>query len=463
MFLALLVNLSVSYLLRTETLLNSPYNRRVQEEQFGQSRGPIMVGNTAVAATAPSGDPRIPNVRVYENGPMYAPLTGYYSFVYGRSRLEQSYNAELAGTSSAQSIDRLVDMVAGRQPEGAIVQTTINPRAQQAAWDAMQGRRGGVVAMDYTTGAILAYASVPSYDPALLSSLDYDAVEANWEALLADPAAPLSDRAGGEVYPPGSTFKLVTTAAALEAGWRPDTLIDSPRTLQLPGSDHVLTNFADASCGADRITMLDALKVSCNTAYANIGMALGESALRRQAEAFGFNTAVESDVWSATSRFPSGLDPATLAMSAIGQYEVAASPLQIAMVSAAIANGGVQMEPYLVSEVRNPDLSVLSIHAKKVLRQSLSSQSAQLLQEMMVENVRSGGAKTVAMDGLRVGGKTGTAQSDPSRPSYYWFTGFVSESHVAIAVFVEQTAAGDASSSSVVAGGVFRSVAEALR
>jgi peptidoglycan glycosyltransferase len=463
MFLALLVNLSVSYLFRSDELLNSVHNRRVQEEQFGQPRGPIMAGNTAIAATASSGDPRIPNVRVYANGAMYAPVTGYYSFIYGRSHLEQDYNAQLSGTSAAQSVDRIIDALAGRQTAGAIVQTTINPQVQQAAWDAMQGYRGGAVVLDYTTGAILAYVSMPSYDPAMLSSLDYDAVEANWKALLADPNEPLSDRAGKEVFPPGSTFKLVTTAAALEAGWRPDTLVDSPRGLQLPDSDHVLTNFADASCGADRITMLDALKVSCNTAYANIGMALGEAALRRQAEAFGFNSAVSSDIWSAVSRFPTDQDLASLAMSAIGQYEVSASPLQMAMVSAAIANNGVQMEPYLVSEVRNPDLSVLSIHAKRVLRQSLSAQSAQLLQNMMVENVTSGGADAAGISGLSIGGKTGTAQSDPSRPVYYWFTGFVSEPHVAITIFVEHTPDGAAASSSLVAGRMFRTVAEALR
>ncbi|MDR0435360.1 MAG: penicillin-binding protein 2 [Propionibacteriaceae bacterium] len=465
MFLALLVNLSVSYFLRTDALLNSPYNRRVQQEQFGQARGPIMAGNIAAAATTPSGDPRIPNIRVYANGPMYAPVTGYYSFIYGRSRLEQDYNAELTGTSAAQSIERVIDVIAGRQPEGAIVQTTIHPRVQQAAWDAMQGRSGGVVVIDYTTGAILAYVSTPSYDPALLSGLDYDAVEANWEALLADPDSPLSDRAGGEVYPPGSTFKLVTTAAALEAGWAADTMVDSPDRLPLPGSDHVLTNYNDLSCGGERITILKALKESCNTAYANIGMALGETALRRQAEAFGFNTVVESDIWSARSRFPSGLDPATLAMSSIGQYEVAASPLQMAMVVAAIANDGVLMEPYLVSEVRNPDLSVLSIHAKRVLKQSVTTQTARVLQEMMIANVADadGGATLLRVDGVTAGGKTGTAQSDPARPPYYWFAGFAVESHIAVAVVVERTAPGDPASASRTAGQVFKAVVEALR
>ncbi|MDR0837518.1 MAG: penicillin-binding protein 2 [Propionibacteriaceae bacterium] len=463
MFFALLINITASYLFRGPDLTNSPLNQRVLGEQFGWPRGPLMAGNTAIVSSEAVDSDLWANRRVYANGPMYAPITGYYSLNYGRSRLEQVYNAQLTSTSDSQVFTNVLDALAGRSTPGAIVQTTINASAQAAAWEAMQGRKGAVVAVDYTTGAILVYVSTPSYDPSLLASSDINQVVAAWDALVDDPSQPMSDRAGREIYPPGSTFKLVTTAAALEAGWRPDTMVDSPRQLQLPNSEHVLENFDGESCGGDRITMLDALKVSCNTAYANIGMALGASALQSQAEKFGFNDTFVSDIGSARSNFPTDIDAAQTAMSAIGQFEVAATPLQMTMVAAAVANHGVLMEPYFVSEIRNPDLSVLSIHAKNPIRQALSEQSAGILAAMMIENATSGGATPAQVDGLTVGGKTGTAQSATGVAPYYWFVGFVEESHVAIGVFVEETKPGDPSWSGGVAGPAFRAVAEALR
>jgi peptidoglycan glycosyltransferase len=463
MFFALLANITGSYLFRGPELTNSPLNQRVLQEQFGWPRGPLMAGNTPIVESVAVDSYLWANKRVYNNGPMYAPITGYYSLNFGRSRLEQVYNAELTSTSDSQLMARVMDALAGRSTQGAIVQTTINPAAQAAAWEAMQGRKGAVVAVDYTTGALLAYVSTPSYDPADLASSDLDHVVDAWDAYNDDPARPMADRAGREIYPPGSTFKLVTTAAALEAGWRPDTLVDSPKELPLPNSEHVLENFGQVGCGGERITMLDAMKVSCNTAYANIGMALGADALRNQAEKFGFNEGFMSDIGSATSNFPSEMDAAQTAMSAIGQFEVAATPLQMTMVAAAIANRGVLMEPYLVSELRNPDLSVLSIHAKNPIRQALSQQSAGILASMMIENVNSGGGDDAAMDGLTVGGKTGTAQWDTDEHPYYWFVGFVEESHVAIGVFIEETKSGDPQWSGGAAGPVFKAVAEALR
>jgi peptidoglycan glycosyltransferase len=439
MFFALLINITGSYLFRSAELVNSPLNQRVLQEQFGWPRGPLMAGNTPIVDSIPVDSELLANKRVYTNGPMYAPVSGYYSLNFGRSRLEQVYNAELTSTSDSQVAARVLDALAGRSTKGAIVQTTINAAAQTAAWEAMQGRKGAVVAVDYTTGAIIAYVSTPSYDPADLSSSDLDHVVESWDALTNDPNRPMADRAGREIYPPGSTFKLVTTAAALEAGWRPDTLVDSPRQLQLPNSEHVLENFGGESCGGERITMLEAMKVSCNTAYANIGMAIGADALQNQAQKFGFNDTFGSDVGSARSNFPSDIDAAQTAMSAIGQYDVAATPLQMTMVAAAVANRGTLMEPYLVSEIRNPDLSVLSIHAKNPIRQALSEQSAGILSSMMIENVTSGGGTEARMDGLTVGGKTGTAQWGTDEHPYYWFVGFVEVSAIDFGVFIEET------------------------
>jgi len=460
LILALLVNISASYLLRTGGLDNNPQNRRVREAQFAQPRGAILAGNTAMAQTVPAKG-QFAYMRDYTNGPMYAPITGYYSFIYGRSRLEQVYNAELTGTDDAQAIRRFIDQLSGREPEGASVQTTINPKAQRAAWNGLRGLKGAVVALDYTTGAILAYVTSPSYDPALLASDDLDGTQKAWADLNADPNRPMSDRAGREIYPPGSSFKLVTAAAALEAGWTPETKVDSPAQLKLPGSSTYMHN--SEPCGGAKVTLQQALKVSCNTAFANVGLELGQDALRAQAEKFGFDSSFGSDVGSATSVFPTGLDQAQTAMSAIGQFDVAASPLQMAVVAAAIANDGLVMQPYFVSQVRAADLSLVKQQQPVSLNQAVSTETAQQLQQMMQVVVSSGTGMRAQIPGLTIGGKTGTAQSDGSRPPYAWFTGYAVELHVAVCVFVEDAGTDEDQSGGATAAPIFRQVVQALK
>ena len=434
MFFALLVNLTASYLLRGPGLLSDPANARVLQEQFDQPRGAILVGNTAVVQTQASTG-RFNYQRTYAAGAMYAPVTGYYSFLYGRSKLEQAYNDRLIGTTDTDLLGRIRAVLSNQPAAGATLQTTLDAKAQQAAWDGLAGRKGAVVALDYTTGAILAYASSPSYDPAALAGEDMNAVQKAWTDANADPARPLADRAGSEIYPPGSTFKLVTAAAALENGWPLDQAVPAPATMTLPGTNVSLGN--TSSCGAAEITLKQALATSCNTAFANVGLAIGQEKVKAQAEKFGFNTGFGGDLNSAASVFPSDLNPSQLAMSAIGQFEVAATPLQMALVTAAIANGGVEMAPYLVSEVRAPDLAILSQHGPTPVGTPISADTAAKLQDMMVGVVTNGTAQMVAVKGVRIGAKTGTAQSDPNRPNYAWFVGWADKPHVAIAVFVE--------------------------
>jgi len=460
MVLALLVNITASYLLRTDSLDNNPQNRRVREAQFAQPRGAILVGNTPVVQTT-SSDGQFAYLRTYTAGPMYAPVSGYFSFVYGRSKLEQFYNSQLTGTDDAQVVSRLIDQLSGRQPEGASLQTTINAKAQQAAWNALKGRKGAVVAIDYTTGAILAYVSAPSYDPSTLSSADLSATQSTWTKLNNDPNKPMSDRAGREIYPPGSSFKLITAAAALEAGWTPETKVDSPAKLSLPGTSIQLNNAG--SCGGTRITLEQALRVSCNTAFANVGMSLGQDALRAQAEKFGFNSAFGGDVNSAKSQFPTGLNESQLAMSSIGQYDVAASPLQMAIVAGAIANGGEVMQPYFVSQVRASDLSLVSQHSPQSYGQAISDSTAKQLQQMMEDVVKNGTGTRAQVSGLTIGGKTGTAQSDMIRAPYAWFTGYALQLHVAVCVFVEDAGVDEDQSGGRTAAPVFAAVVNALK
>lgn len=433
MFAAIMVNQTYTYVVRTPTLIADPANRRVRDAAFGTDRGDILVGNTPVAASEPVDD-RYRFQRTYNDGTLYAPVTGYYSFLYGGSGLEQSYNQRLAGTSDAQFLDRLVSMATGETPQGASLETTLDARAQQAAAEGLGDRPGAVVALDYTTGAVLAMVTSPTYDPNELASHDLAATEEAWKNLTEDDSKPLSNRAAREIYPPGSTFKLVVSAAALESGMTPDSLLESPPSVKLPGSTHELRNAG--SCGANEVTLSDALRVSCNTAFANLGGDLGAEALRDQAERFGFDAAHLDELNGVASRFPEDPDAAQTMMSSIGAFDVAASPLQMAMVAAGIANDGVVMDPYVVSSVRGADLNVVSTTSPRRLSVAMSRSNAELLQDMMVNVVDSGTGTRAQISGVRVGGKTGTAVTGETTP-YAWFVAWADDPTIAVAVFVQ--------------------------
>ncbi len=434
LFLALLVNISIVQLWRQSSLSADDRNRRVLDAEFAQNRGAILAGDTQIATTTPIKD-RFQYQRSYPQGSLYATVTGWYSYEFGRSGLEAKYSTELAGTAPSQTLARLVDQFTGATPVGATIQTTIDPKLQQVAAQQLAGKKGAVVALDPKTGAILAMVSTPTYDPNTLATHDLTAARAAWTALNADPNKPLSDRGTREIYPPGSTFKLVTAAAALENGMAPDTLLNTPSHLTLPNSTSVLGNEISA-CGNGQQTMDRAFQLSCNTAFANLGVMLGADKLRAQAEKFGFNSVPMTDINAAKSQFPTQLDAAQTMLSAIGQYDVAASPLQMAMVAAAIDNDGVLNTPYLVSEIRSADLKVLYRHGPDS-KQSLSSASAQALQQMMVNVVQKGTGTAAQVPGVVVGGKTGTAQTDLKKNPYAWFVCFAKNPDIAVAVFIE--------------------------
>lgn len=432
MFLALIANLTFTSVVRTPSLNADPQNRRVRDAEFSTPRGDILVGDTAVATSVPE---KSRYQRDYPYGSLYAPVTGYYSFLYGGSGLERSYASQLSGTSDAQFLQRLVDIATGRPAQGANVQTTLDARAQHAASEGLAGRAGAVVALDWSTGAVLALVSSPSFDPTPLSSLDIDASKKAWESLNDDSNNPMSNRALREIYPPGSTFKLVVAAAALDSGMDPSTEVDAPASLKLPGSTSVMRNAG--SCGGTRISLQQALQTSCNTAFGSLGIKLGQEALRAQAKKFGFGSRHLSDLEGVASKFPEQLDGAQTAMSSIGQFEVAATPLQMAMIAAGIANDGVVMDPYIVSQVRNQDLSVISTHRPQVLSVAMTSANAAALKDMMVSVVTNGTGHRAQISGVRVGGKTGTAHTDKKRAPYAWFVAWADDPKVAVAVFVQ--------------------------
>lgn len=461
MFLALMVNLTGSAMFRQTSLNNDPHNVRVRDAEFSQNRGNILVGSRPIATTT-SSNGKFAYQRVYLSGPKYAPITGYYSYYYGRSMLEQTQNAQLTGTSDAQWLSRITGTLSGHKPEGGSITTTINAKAQDAAWDGLKGKKGAVVALDYTTGAVLAMASSPSYDPNELASHHLNDTTRAWKNLVADPSSPLTNRATREIYPPGSTFKLVTAAAALQNGYHPNSMVDSPENWILPGTRTPLTN--ETNCGGSRITLAHALDISCNTAFGKVGVSLGQDKIRDQAERFGFGKVVNSDVSSVASRFPQNLTDAQLAQSSIGQYDVAASPLQMAMVTAGIANGGKLMTPYLTAQVRASNLQVVSEHHPKQMSQPMTKESAEQLKAMMVSVVNNGTGKRARINGTTVGGKTGTAQTVKGKAPYAWFVGWSDNPHVAVAVFIQSsdTAINEVSGGRLAAP-IARDVIEAMR
>jgi peptidoglycan glycosyltransferase len=403
-----------------------------------------MVGDETIARSVPSND-SLEFLRTYTDPALYAPVTGYFSCTYGTSGIESSQNSVLSGSDERLFVSRVIDMVGNEQPKGGSVLLTINPKAQRAALDGLEAlpgdTQGAAVAIDPETGAILAMVSTPTYDPNALAAHDPDAVTRAWERLTSEGDERFLNRAAQEIYPPGSTFKLVVAAAALSNGYSPDSRVKGGFELDLPQTDLTLRNENDGNCGGNEITLTRALAVSCNVSFGDLGLKLGAETLQEQAELFGFNEDYLDEIPIADSVFPSDINEPNTAFSSIGQYDVAATPLQMAMVAAGIANDGEVMRPYLVQEVRTPDAELLEEADPEVLQEAISSSVADDLTQMMVEVVENGTGTPARIDGIPVAGKTGTANSSPDQPPYAWMVTFApaDDPQVAVAVLIEQT------------------------
>lgn len=444
LFGLLLLNANYLQVLRADELHRDSNNPRLIAEEYSRERGPILVAGQPVASSKETDD-RLKYLRQYADGKLYAPATGFYSLVYGASGIEQESNSVLAGTDDSLFVRRVIDLLTGEQPKGGSVALTLNPDAQKAAYDGLRARgaRGAVVAVDPTTGAILALVSTPSYDPNLLASHSPAEVRRNYDRLSSAKSRPMLNRALRETYPPGSTFKIVTSAAALESGqYSPDTKVNNDAELDLPQTTATLPNYNGQPCNpSGEATLTDALMYSCNVAFGEVGMDLGADALLAQAEKFGFNSAFEVPMRSVPSRFPENLNEPQTAQAAIGQFDVRATPLQMAMVAAAVANRGVMMAPYLVREVQAPDLSVLDTTRPRQLGTAVSPQTAASLAQMMTAVVDQGTGSNAQIEGVKVAGKTGTAQQGTDRKPHAWFVSFApsdSDPKVAVAVVLEE-------------------------
>ena len=465
LFMALLVNVTYLMYVRADTLSDDPRNRRIITATFSRERGAILVGKDAVARSVPSDD-KYKFQRVYPQPMKYAPITGYFSW-YGQTGVESSQNSVLAGDDSRLFVTRLVDMLSNSDPKGGNVQLAANAAAQDAAWEGLQAlpgdAQGAVVALEPTTGRVLAMASTPTFDPNKLASHDFGAVADLSKELNADPREPLINRAIGTTLPPGSTFKLVTAAAAIESGnYDADSQVPGGYRFKLPQSTTSVGNYDGGNCGGRRITLTQALQVSCNVTFMSLANELGVDAMAEQAEAFGFNdTSLEDLGGQAESLYPRDLDPPQTALSGIGQSSVTATPLQMAMVVAAIANDGDVMRPYVVDEVRAANLSVLDRTDPQSISKAISSTTAEELTSMMVATVDSGTATPAQIPGVQVAGKTGTAQSTADRPPYAWFVSFApaDDPQVAVAVLVQSS---DTSRSEIGGGRLGGPIAKAV-
>jgi penicillin-binding protein A len=430
----LLANATLTQVFRADALRSDPRNQRVLLDEYSRQRGQISAGGQLLAYSA-STDGHFRFLRVYPNPQAYAPVTGFYSLLYSSTGLERAEDSILNGSDERLFGRRLADFFTGRDPRGGNVATTINPQVQEAAWDAMEkGCNGGPC-----KGSV----SAPSYDPNLLASHDGNVQAGAWQQLRDNADNPLVNRAISETYPPGSTFKVITTAAALANGATPDTRVTAAARIPLPNSTATLENYGGSSCGPDPTTTLrTAFAKSCNTAFVDLGIRTGTDALRSTAEAFGLDGApapIPLQVVPSTVG-PIG-DDAALGMSSIGQKDVALTPLQNAMIAATVANGGVTMQPYLVDGLKGPDLGNISSTSPRELRRAVTPAVATTLTDLMID-AEQVTQQTGAIAGVQIASKTGTAEhgSDPrNTPPHAWYIAFAPAKapKVAVAVLVE--------------------------
>ena len=440
MFITLFVSTSIISVFQVDNLRVDDRNTRTIYESYSAERGPILVGGVAIAESVPSSD-QYKFQRVYAAPALYSAVTGYYTLNQGNAGLEGAMNDALTGKANDQFFGQLEAIITGKDPKGAAVALTVDPVIQQVAFDALGANTGAVVAIEPSTGRILAMVSKASYDPNALAVHNSQAVIDTYNALIADPAEPLFNRAiGGDLYAPGSVFKLVVASAALDSGrFTAASEFPNPPSLQLPQSSNTISNAADGTCGGGAsVSIADALRLSCNIPFAQLGGALGANTIADYSEAFGFGQDLNIPQTVTPSDFPRDIDEPGLYLSSFGQASVRVTPLQVAMVSAAIANGGKLMKPDLVESVTAPDLSVISEFDPTVFSTPISESTASIMTGLMVSNVASGAASNARIQGVDVAGKTGTAQNDGAANTL-WFTGFAPASNprVAVAVVIE--------------------------
>jgi penicillin-binding protein A len=427
--------------LGADALRDNPKNQRSLLEERKIRRGLIRAGDGTILARSVR-NPDDTFSRTYPAGGLFAHAVGYSYTRFGRAGLERSYNDELTGRTG--ELGSLIDELTGADREGDDVITALDPGAQRAAIQGLAGRKGAVVALDPRTGAVKAMASVPGYDPnalpdgRLFARLNRD-----------DANAPLLNRTTQSGYPPGSTFKVVTAIAAIDSGrYQPDSTVSGRNAKPISGVP--LNNFGGENFGD--ITLTQALTQSVNTVWAEVGEKLGKQTMKTYVDRLGFGQAAAVDLPS-DERRASGeflgrrlISPTSPAVDvgrmAIGQDKLSVTPLQMAMVASAVANGGRLVRPHLVDHVEDRDGRVVDRKRPEEMSQVMSAESAAKVSEMMQNVVREGSGTAAALAGIDVAGKTGTAEVDRScGPNQVWFIAFAParDPRIAVAVTVECT------------------------
>lgn len=469
--LALLIRDNWLQYVKADSLREDPANRRVLIARYATPRGDIIVDGKAITGHAETTSGDFKYKRTYKDGAMWAPVTGFVSQSYGATQLESLEDGILTGNDDRLFFRNTLDMLTGKPKEGGNVVTTLSAAAQKAAYDGLkkQGGKGAVAAIEPSTGKILALASYPSYDPSTIAG-GSDADAEAWKKLdkKNNPDDPMLNRALREVYPPGSTFKVVTAAAALENGLykSADEKTDSPLPWTMPGTTTPLKNEGSIPC--KNATLRVALRYSCNTVFGKVGSDLGNDKMLEEAKKFGFTEEQFTPVRSSSSVFSDDMNPSQTALSSIGQYNTAATPLQMAMVASAVANNGTLMKPYMVDSLQAPNVDVLEKTEPEKMSEPLSAENAQILQSMMETVVKEGTGTTAQIQGVTVGGKTGTAQhgENNSKNPYAWFISYAKvgdSTPVAVAVVVQDdNAVRENISGSGLAAPIAKSVMEAV-
>jgi penicillin-binding protein A len=474
LFAVLFAQLNWIQVFAASSIFNNPANEKRRIIQaFQVRRGEILArdGHTILAKSIPTGG-QLKFLRRYPQGELYAHVTGFAS-LFQTTRLESTYNDFLSARATELLPSTIEDEILDRPKRGGTLVTTIDPKLQQVALQALsqaQRNGGAVAAMDPRTGEVLALVSIPSYDPNPLVVHNGDQARAALDRLNPNSAtSPLLSDATDQLFPPGSTFKLIDTAAALENGLTPKTTFPNPAQLDLPQTTHKLSNFGGEHCagGASTITLEEAIVESCNVTFAELGLKLGTAALLDQAAKFGFDGDVGLDIPFAAGRFPSPSEVPDntpgLAFSAIGQQDVAANPLQMCLVASAIANGGVEMQPHLAKEILDPQGVTVKTFGPNVFDRAVSASTAATETRLMEEVVERGTGTAAQIPGVAVAGKTGTAQT-PSGEPHAWFVAFAPAQHPRIAVAVVVLNGGSLGSEATggeVAAPVARAVMEA--
>jgi peptidoglycan glycosyltransferase len=439
LFVALVVNLTWIMGVRAEWFQERPENKRSIAKEMKIRRGDILGYDGSVMAGVERRSGYY--YRDYPNGTLAPQLLGYDSVRYGRSGVEAQFNDELTGQATDLGVQNWVDKLLGRRPQGADLKLTIVPGVQKVAQSVLQGQKGAVVALDPTTGALIASASAPTFDPARL--------EDRWPVLSKDPDAPLLNRPTQGLYVPGSSFKVVTASGGLDAGRvKPDTEFVDTGTYVVFGGK--VTNYGGEVFGPNDFTT--AMTLSINTTFAKVGNLLGRRRLVSSAEKYGFYQTPplelpEGEVVPSGRYGRKGLlapdafvDPLGVAWMACGQERLLATPLQMALVAGGVANGGRVMEPYYLQEIVASDGKVVRRTQPEQWLVATKAATADQLNQMMQRVVNAGTATAAALEGIQVAGKTGTAEKGDGT-NLAWFIGFApaEDPRVAVAVVIEDT------------------------